>query len=109
HNELALHGGDLSDTTSAIRDAIAAGGLLEGKFNTSSEAATQFLLQLSSQLVTNINEQQREAIQIITAEGRTLGENPRHIALDLMGRVSRIGVLAGGSFGVNVPQYQLIA
>jgi len=109
HNELALHGGDLSDTTSAIRDAIAAGGLLEGKFNTSSEAATQFLLQLSSQLVTNINEQQREAIQIITAAGRTLGENPRTIALDLVGRVSRSGVREGGVIGLNAQQAQASA
>src|SRR5690625_4271436 len=94
-DQLALSGGDLSATTEAIRDALKAGGELEGKFNVNAETATQWITDNAAALVTRINKEQMEAIQAVIGTGRTLGENPRTTALDIVGRIGANGKREG--------------
>lgn len=102
---LELTGGDLVATTEAMRASLSAGGAgLIGRFNPNSEAATAWILKKSSQLVTDINEGQRESIRAIVATGRTLGESPRTTALDIVGRIGASGRREGGIVGLNAPQ-----
>ena len=69
--------------------------------------AETWLRQHSSQLVTLINAEQREAIQEVLQAGLVTGRNPRNVALDIVGRVSpQTGRRAGGIVGLNAPQAQ---
>lgn len=107
---LELTGGDLVATTEAIRASLSAGGAgLIGRFNPNSEAATAWILKKSSQLVTDINEGQRESIRAIVATGRTLGESPRTTALDIVGRIGASGRREGGIVGLNANQGAAVA
>ena len=108
-DQLALSGGDLSATTEAIRDALKAGGELEGKFNVNAETATQWITDNAAALVTRINKEQMEAIQAVIGTGRTLGENPRTTALDIVGRIGANGKREGGIVGLNGPQANAVS
>jgi|SRR5699024_4232692 len=109
HKLLELDGGDLSQTLEAIREALKTGGDLYGAYNVNSEHATQWISTKGASLVTQINEQQREAIQSVVAAGRTLGEGSRVIALDLVGRIGASGRREGGVVGLNGPQGAAVA
>lgn len=109
---LELRGGDLVATTDAIREAISTGGTLQqtrGLYNVNTVSATEFMLTQSAKLVTDIHEQQRKAIRAITSAGRSLGESPRTIALDLVGRIGANGKREGGVVGLNGPQGEAVA
>lgn len=106
---LGLDGGDLAETTEAIRDSLKSGGELVGKFNVNAEAATAFVASRSAELVTQVSEEAREAIRAIVGAGRTLGESPNTIALDLVGRIGRSGRREGGVIGLNGPQGEAVA
>jgi len=109
HELLELRGGDLAETTEAIRESLKSSGQLTGRFDPNSQAAMQFISSLTAELVADINAQQKEAIREIVAAGRTLGENSRTIALDIVGRVSPNGRREGGIVGLSGPQAQAVA
>jgi hypothetical protein len=63
----------------------------------------------SSTLVTNIVEDQREALRMAFEAGLSRGQNPTQTALDVVGRVSRItGRREGGVIGLNSRQVEFI-
>lgn len=75
------------------------------RFDGRNPRAEQVARDLSSKLVTNIINDQREAIRAVIEEGITKGRGPRDTALDIVGRVNRAtGKREGGIVGLNAPQ-----
>lgn len=109
HELLELDGGDLSNTLEAIRESLKVGGQLNGTYDVNSEAATRWIAEKSAELVADISVQQREAIQAVVGAGRALGENPRTMALDLVGRIGASGRREGGVIGLNGPQGEAVS
>ncbi len=63
----------------------------------------------SSALVTNITEDQREALRICFEAGLSNGQNPTKTALDVVGRINRItGKREGGYIGLTSRQVEFI-
>ncbi len=63
----------------------------------------------SSMLVTNIVDDQREALRIAFEAGLSRGQNPTKTALDVVGRVSRVtGRREGGVIGLTSRQVEFI-
>src|SRR5699024_2103513 len=71
--------------------------------------ATQWITDNAAALVTRINKEQMEAIQAVIGTGRTLGENPRTTALDIVGRIGANGKREGGIVGLNGPQANAVS
>lgn len=109
HQLLELDGGDMAGTLEAVRESLKTGGAMNGRFDVNSEAASSWMATKGAALVTEINIQQRDAIRAIVSAGRTLGENPRTIALDLVGRIGANGRREGGVIGLNGPQAEAVA
>ena len=71
--------------------------------------AETMLRNLSSMLVTNIVDDQREALRIAFEAGLSRGQNPTKTALDVVGRVSRVtGRREGGVIGLTSRQVEFI-
>jgi len=87
----------------------ARGFTVKWNFDITNPQAESWLREHSSQLVTNIVQDQRQAIRIFTAEGMALGRNPRQTALDIVGRVGESGRRAGGVVGLTSQQAQFVA
>lgn len=67
--------------------------------------AENILRTISSAMVTNIVEDQREAIRIALQDGLSRGQNPTRTALDVIGRVNRVtGRREGGVIGLTSQQ-----
>lgn len=64
-------------------------------------AATRYLQNVSSQLVTSMVEGQNAAIRTAITEGYSRGQGPRQIALDLVGRRQPNGRRQGGVVGLD--------
>lgn len=77
-------------------------------FDITNPQAEAWLRERSSNLVTAIVEDQREAIRIAAAEGMALGRGPRQTALDIVGRVGTSGRRAGGVVGLTSQQAQFV-
>ena len=72
------------------------------RFNISNPRAMRFISEHSSRLIVELNSTQREAIRNTIAAGFSEGRNPRSIALDIAGRVSRqTGRRQGGIIGLH--------
>lgn len=78
-------------------------------FDITNPEAEGWLREHSSQLVTNIVEDQRQAIRVFAAEGMALGRNPRQTALDIVGRMGETGRRTGGVVGLTNQQAQFVA
>lgn len=99
-----------------IREAYAAAGQqtartlpsavsLGFRFTVGNPAAEQWLREHSSKLITGIVQAQREDIRMALIEGVQLGAHPRTVALDIVGRISRVtGKREGGIIGLSAPQ-----
>ena len=74
------------------------------EFDLSNPRAEAWLQQQSSQMVTRINSDQREAVRLLMQQGVSAGRNPRSIALDIVGRIGATGRRSGGVLGLNGPQ-----
>lgn len=71
-------------------------------FNITNPRAQRWIAEHSSQLVVEINQGQREAVQQAIAAGFEQGRGPRSIALDIVGRVSaQTGKRTGGVIGLH--------
>lgn len=74
------------------------------RFNINNPRAQSWLTQHSSQLIVDITNTQRQAIQQVIAAGFGQGRSPRNIALDIAGRVSKqTGRRTGGVIGLHQP------
>lgn len=72
------------------------------EFDLNNPRAQQWLAGHSSEFVTRINNDQREAIRAVLAAGFEQGRNPRSIALDIVGRIDRATKRrAGGIVGLT--------
>jgi len=102
--------------TEQIRSAYAKGGAFAltnsvpkkygMTFNINNPRAETWLRNNSSQLITgSLRTQQIEAIQTMLQSGMARGANPRSMALDIVGRISKeTGRRAGGVIGLSGPQ-----
>lgn len=74
-------------------------------FDINNPRAERWIRQHSSDLVTFINSDQRDAIRVVLQAGLEAGRNPRSMALDIVGRISpQTGRRAGGIIGLNEQQ-----
>ena len=106
-----LSSGAWSDVTEQARRAYIEGGNLVAAdapnrlgfaFDLNNPQAQQWLASHSSDFVTRINADQREAIRAVLAAGFEQGRNPRSIALDIVGRIDRATKRrAGGIVGLT--------
>lgn len=106
--------GSWAALTESIRNTYITGGAFViardvpkrfgAEFNINNPRAEQWLRQHSSQLITLINAEQRDAVQVVLRAGLQAGRNPRSVALDIVGRVGANGRRSGGVLGLNAPQ-----
>ena len=111
--------GSWGTLTESIRNAYITGGAFVmardvpkrfgAEFNISNPRAEQWLRQHSSQLITLINADQRDSVQILMRAGLQAGRNPKSIGLDIVGRIGANGRRSGGVLGLNGPQTQYLA
>lgn len=84
-----------------------AGGQFLIRFNVRNPAAESWLTTHSSQLVQQIIEDQRVAVRQTLTAGLSLGNGPRAIALDVVGRINTAtGRREGGIIGLTASQEQ---
>lgn len=106
---------DLDQMVEELRNAAIAGGLLElqGRndkgINPNAQKTAEFLQLRSSKLITQLRDEQREAVREVLAVNEQLGLSPRATALDLAGRVTKSGAREGGIVGLNQPQAAAVA
>lgn len=80
------------------------------RFGVRNPEAEQWLRDHSAMLVTRIVEDQRQGIRVALAEGLARGDNPRVIALDIIGRQSRVTRRReGGVIGLTAAQAEFAA
>lgn len=79
------------------------------RFDIEHPTAAQELRLYSSSLITNIVEDQRQAIRETLANGIAAGRAPRRTALDIVGRINRVtGRREGGIVGLTTPQARYV-
>lgn len=101
--------------TEAVRQAFVEGGMntaatLSIRFDIRNPQVEEWLERHSSEMVTNLVEDQRTAIRAALRDGMELGVNPRSTALNIVGRIdpaSRRRV--GGIVGLSAPQERYVA
>jgi hypothetical protein len=106
-----IRDGGWTQLTEQIRQAYIAGGELAADdaparlgfaFDINNPRASEWLVAVSSELVTRINEEQRQAVRLALREGFDLGQGPRQTALDIVGRINRrTGRREGGIVGLT--------
>lgn len=78
------------------------------QFNVRNPDAEAWLKDYSSSLVTEIVDDQRTMIQQVMERGLAAGNNPRTIALDLVGRIGTNGQRSGGLIGLTNSQAEWV-
>lgn len=79
------------------------------RFDARNVRAEQWLRQHSSNLVTNIIADQKEAIRSALTNGMIYGRNPRSVALDIVGRIEKVtGRRTGGIIGLTSNQASFV-
>lgn len=77
------------------------------RFNGANARAEAYLASASGGLITSIVAEQLDAVRSYLVEGMARGENPREVALDLIGRVDKAaGRRVGGIVGLAANQLQ---
>ncbi|MFP1634090.1 phage minor head protein [Zhengella sp. ZM62] len=96
------------DDLGRLRDADGNGFVV--RFDVRNLRAEQWLKEHSSRLVTRIIQEQRLNIRNALEEGMREGNNPRTVALDIVGRIDRqTGRRTGGIVGLSWPQERAVA
>lgn len=91
------------DALGTLRDPSGAAFVV--RFDARNPRAEQWLKSHSSELVTRIVDDQREAVRSVLVDGMAKGDNPRTTALDIVGRINRAtGKREGGILGLSQPQ-----
>jgi uncharacterized protein YejL (UPF0352 family) len=122
---LQLDEATFSPLEEAIRQAYRQGGLtgaeqigtiplelgaVPARFNMALPSATQWLANLSSRLITEVFDEQRQMVRERLTEAVQRGINPRQSALDLIGRIDqRTGKRVGGFIGLTSRQAEWVA
>jgi len=84
-------------------------GTIQARFSLSLPSASQWLSDLSSNLITEVFDEQRRMVRERLLEGLSSGANPRESALDLVGRLNRVtGKREGGFIGMTSRQAQWV-
>lgn len=79
------------------------------RFNARNPRAEQWLRLHSSALVTRILDDQRQAVRQALTAGMEKGQNPRTVALDIVGRVNKTsGKREGGILGLTAQQEEFV-
>lgn len=73
-------------------------------FDITNPRAERWLKEKSSELVTHIIADQRDAIRVVLAEGMEMGKGPRQTALEIVGRMGTTGRRQGGIVGLTSQQ-----
>lgn len=101
--------------TEAVRQAFIEGGTktaasLVIRFDVRNPQAEEWLERHSSEMVTNLVEDQRTAVRAALREGMELGVNPRSTALNIVGRIDPATKRrTGGILGLSAPQERYVA
>lgn len=99
----------------AVRQAFVDGGTqtaasLVIRFDIRNPQAEAWLEQHSSEMVTNLVEDQRTAVRAALREGMVIGANPRSTALNIVGRIDPSSKRrVGGILGLSAPQERYVA
>jgi len=124
-NAIEIEASAFNPMLDAVRDAYNGGGLaaveslptIKGpdghrvliRFDVRNPVAEQWLRDHSSALVTQIVDDQKQAIRDQLAAGMSKGQNPRTTALDIIGRVnSATGDRTGGIIGLTSTQAEWV-
>lgn len=95
------------DDLGELRDA--SGERFVVRFSTRNLRAERWLREHSSRLVTNVVQDQINAIRTHLVDGMSAGRNPRTVALDIIGRINRTtGRREGGIVGLSAPQEEAV-
>jgi hypothetical protein len=85
-------------------------GTLVMRFNMAAPAAEAWLANLSSRLITEVFDEQRQMVRERLTAGLARGDNPRQSALDLVGRIDpQTRKRTGGFIGLTSRQAQWVA
>ncbi|WP_421591089.1 head morphogenesis protein [Shinella sp. M27] len=85
------------------------GGRVVLRWDVQNQGAEANIREISSRAITDITHQTREAARETIVSAYARGQGPNTIALDLVGRQSRVtGRREGGIIGLNAPQAELI-
>lgn len=80
------------------------------RFDARNLAAERWIREHSSQLITRIIEDQKIAVRSALEQGLQEGNNPRQVALDIVGRIDRrTGRRQGGILGLSATQERAVA
>ena len=80
------------------------------RFNARDLEAERFIREHSSEFITRIVDDQREAVRQAMQERLSEGVNPRTTALDIVGRIdNRTGRRSGGIVGLSAPQERYVS
>ena len=100
-------GGQATSATLPSRNPL--GEALVFRFDARNPRAEAWIRRQSSDLVTRIIEEQREAVRSTLLAGLERGEAPRTTALDIVGRIDRAtGKRVGGILGLSAPQEKAV-
>jgi hypothetical protein len=113
-----IRDGMFSPMTENIRSAYMEGGVtilqsdlpkrIAMTFDINNPRAQDWLRKQSSQLITRVMADQISAVQVIMEAGMIRGDNPRTVALDIVGRIGPSGRRSGGVLGLNQQQAQWV-
>jgi hypothetical protein len=105
----AFNAGGVNAVQSLPQLAAPDGARVLFQFGVRNLMAENMLRTISSSMVTNIVEDQREGLRIAFEAGLARGQNPTRTALDVIGRVSRMtGRREGGMIGLTSAQIELV-
>lgn len=101
-------GGETINGLPTIRDRE--GNRVVIRFDARNLRAERWLREHSSNLVTRVIEEQKQAIRLHLDDGMRAGDHPRTVALNITGRInSATGRREGGVVGLSAPQERAVA
>lgn len=104
-----LAGNETAAGIPARRSGGPTGPILRANFDVTNPRAERWLAESSSSLVREINDGQRFMLRELISAGVERGDNPRRIALDLVGRIDPItGRRSGGMIGLTQKQSRYV-